>query len=59
MEIKLKKKWRAFGEIFEAGKILKITDEKLLDFLKENGYVGSNEKKMKKKDDVKVIKENK
>tara|TARA_R110002153_G_scaffold120153_1_gene265359 strand:- start:128 stop:298 length:171 start_codon:yes stop_codon:yes gene_type:complete len=56
MEIKLKKDWRAFGEIQKAGKVLKIIDKNILKFLKENDYIGT---KTKKKDDKNVIKENK
>tara|TARA_R110001606_G_scaffold398949_2_gene579674 strand:+ start:3094 stop:3270 length:177 start_codon:yes stop_codon:yes gene_type:complete len=57
MEIKLKKDWRAFGEIQTAGKILKIQDKKTLKFLKENDYIETS-KKSKIKDDNKIIKEN-
>tara|TARA_R110002126_G_scaffold5205_7_gene27453 strand:- start:713 stop:883 length:171 start_codon:yes stop_codon:yes gene_type:complete len=56
MKIKLKKDWRAFGEIQKAGKVLKIINKDTLKFLKENDYIGSQNKK---NDDKKIIKENK
>tara|TARA_R100001369_G_scaffold91406_1_gene132618 strand:+ start:121 stop:291 length:171 start_codon:yes stop_codon:yes gene_type:complete len=56
MKIKLKKDWRAFGEIQKAGKVLKITDKNTLKFLKDNDYIGNQ---TKKNDDNKIIKENK
>tara|TARA_R100000935_G_C2780026_1_gene141307 strand:+ start:429 stop:605 length:177 start_codon:yes stop_codon:yes gene_type:complete len=58
MEIKLKKDWRAFGEIQKAGKVLKIIDKNILKFLKENDYIEGN-KKSKIKDDKNIIIENK
>ena len=53
MKIKLKKDWRAFGQINKAGKTLKITNENLLEFLKENNYIDTNEKKSIKKEEKK------
>ena len=58
MEIKLKKDWRAFGEIQKAGKVLKIIDKNILKFLKEDDYIEGN-KKSKIKDDKNIIIENK
>lgn len=56
MEIKLKKDWRAFGEIQKVGTILKINNKKILEFLKENNYIEETSKS-KKNDTKKVVKE--
>ena len=56
MEIKLKKDWRAFGEIQKVGTILKINNKKILEFLKENNYIQETSKS-KKNDTKKVVKE--
>lgn len=58
MQIKLKKDWRAFGEIQKAGKHINIIDKNILKFLKDNNYI-KNTRKNKIKDDINIIIENK
>jgi len=51
MKIKLKKNYRAFGKVNKAGESLEIRDEKILEFLKENGFIETKKKKKKKSDE--------
>ena len=55
-KIKLKKDWRAWGEIQKAGKILSIRDKDILNFLKENDYIENENKKTTKKTVEKINK---
>ena len=45
MKIKLKKNYRAFGKVNKAGESLEIRDEKILEFLKQNGFIETKKKK--------------
>ena len=54
-KIKLKKDWRAWGEIQKAGKILSIRDKDILNFLKENDYIENKNKKTSTKKTVEKI----
>tara|TARA_R100001163_G_scaffold1123_1_gene1659 strand:- start:23 stop:205 length:183 start_codon:yes stop_codon:yes gene_type:complete len=59
MKIKLKKDWRAYGQLNKAGTILNIKNEETISYLKENGFLYTEKKEKKeKKAKEKIAEEN-
>tara|TARA_R110000824_G_C14857948_1_gene640828 strand:+ start:433 stop:606 length:174 start_codon:yes stop_codon:yes gene_type:complete len=55
MKIKLNKDWRYAGEIQKAGVTLDIRNEKIIEYLKNNGFIKEKKEKVVKEKTAKKI----